>query len=124
MSDVVVIAAPPHSLCRVGRCELCHRRAVLRTTLIHLRQLGADIDTTASDVPWSSSFSRSIPSTALAPFIVIILVASAVLAVVRRDPRILAPVAVLGGALGFDMLALLDNAIQDTFPIHDPFVFP
>ena len=52
---------------------------------------------------------------ALAPFILIILAASAVLAFMRRDPRMLAPVAVLGGALGFDMLALLDNAIQDTF---------
>jgi hypothetical protein len=52
---------------------------------------------------------------ALAPFILVILVACAVVAFVRRDPCMLAPVAVLGGALGFDMLALLDNAIQDTF---------
>lgn len=52
---------------------------------------------------------------ALGPFLPIVLVAAAVVALMRRDSRILAPLAVLGGALGFDMLALLDNAIQNTF---------
>jgi hypothetical protein len=52
---------------------------------------------------------------ALAPLLPIILVASLVVALRRRDPRMLAPVAVLGGALGFDLLAYLDNNIEDFF---------
>ena len=31
----------------------------------------------------------------------------------RRDPRILAPLTVLGGALGFDMVSFMGNGIQD-----------
>jgi hypothetical protein len=46
------------------------------------------------------------------PLIPLVLVAAIVLATRRRDPRILAPISVLGGALGFDMLALLNNNIQ------------
>jgi hypothetical protein len=53
--------------------------------------------------------------TALAPLLSIVLLASIVVAVRRRDPRMLAPVAVLGGALGFDMLAFLNNSIEDFF---------
>ena len=49
---------------------------------------------------------------ALAPLIPLVLIASVAVAFWRRDPRVLAPLAVLGGALGFDMLAYLDNSIQ------------
>ncbi len=52
---------------------------------------------------------------ALAPLLPILLIASVVVAFVRRDPRVLAPLAVLGGALGFDMLAFMDNGIQNFF---------
>ena len=51
----------------------------------------------------------------LAPLLVIVLLASILVAVKRRDPRIMAPLAVLGGALGFDMLAFLDNTIENFF---------
>ena len=50
---------------------------------------------------------------AWAPALPIVLVVAAVLALRRKDPRILAPLGVLGGALGFDVLAYLDNAVQD-----------
>ena len=53
--------------------------------------------------------------TALAPLLSIVLLASLVVALRRRDPRMLAPVAVLGGALGFDMFAFLNNSIEDFF---------
>jgi hypothetical protein len=53
--------------------------------------------------------------TALAPLLSIVLVASMIVAFRRRDPRMLAPVAVLGGALAFDMLAFLHNTIEDFF---------
>jgi hypothetical protein len=53
--------------------------------------------------------------TALAPLLSIVVLASIVVALRRRDPRMLAPVAVLGGALGFDMLAYLNNSIEDFF---------
>jgi hypothetical protein len=49
---------------------------------------------------------------ALAPFLPILLVVAAVVAFKRRDPRVMAPVAVLGGSLGFDMLSYLSNAID------------
>jgi hypothetical protein len=49
---------------------------------------------------------------ALAPLLVVALVVAGAVALVRRDPRILAPLAILGGALGFDMFALFDNKIQ------------
>ena len=45
----------------------------------------------------------------------VVIVAAIVVAAARRDPRTLAPLAVLGGALGFDMLAYLDNSIEDFF---------
>lgn len=51
---------------------------------------------------------------ALAPFLPILLVVAAVVAFRRKDPRILAPVAVLGGALGFDVFSFLDNAISNS----------
>jgi hypothetical protein len=46
------------------------------------------------------------------PLLPLILVAAVVVAIRRKDPRILAPVTILGGALGFDALALLNNNIQ------------
>jgi hypothetical protein len=49
---------------------------------------------------------------ALAPFLPILLVVAAVVAFKRRDPRMLAPTAVLGGALAFDMFSHLTNAIN------------
>jgi hypothetical protein len=52
---------------------------------------------------------------ALAPFIPLLLVAAAVVAFRRRDFRILAPLSVLGGALGFDAFAYLTNAIESAF---------
>jgi hypothetical protein len=51
----------------------------------------------------------------LAPLLPIVVVASAVVALRRRDPRMLAPVGVLGGALGFDLLAYLHNSIENFF---------
>jgi hypothetical protein len=48
---------------------------------------------------------------ALAPFVPLLLVVAAVVAFKRRDPRILAPVSVLGGALAFDMLSFMSNSI-------------
>ncbi len=48
---------------------------------------------------------------ALAPFLPILLVAAAAVAFWRRDSRVLAPLSVLGGALGFDMLAYMEGAI-------------
>jgi hypothetical protein len=50
--------------------------------------------------------------TALVPFLPILLVAAIVVAFWRRDPRILAPLSVIGGALTFDMLSYLSNAID------------
>jgi hypothetical protein len=49
---------------------------------------------------------------ALAPFLPILLVVATFVAFKRRDLRILAPVVVLGGALGFDMLSYLSNSID------------
>jgi hypothetical protein len=46
------------------------------------------------------------------PAIPVVLLVAAVVALRRRDPRILAPLSILGGALGFDVLALLNNNIQ------------
>jgi hypothetical protein len=46
------------------------------------------------------------------PLIPIVLVAAVVIAIRRHDRRILAPLSVLGGALAFDMVALLNNNIQ------------
>ena len=48
---------------------------------------------------------------ALAPFLPILLMAAAAVAFRRRDSRVLAPLSVLGGALGFDMLSYMGNAI-------------
>jgi len=50
---------------------------------------------------------------ALTPFLPILVVIAAVVAFRRKDPSILAPVAVLGGALGFDMLSYMSNAIDN-----------
>jgi len=52
---------------------------------------------------------------ALGPLLPVVLVVSIIVALRRRDPRILAPLAVLGGALGFDLLAYLDNSIENFF---------
>ncbi len=51
----------------------------------------------------------------LAPLLTIVLVASIIVAARRRDPRMMAPLMVLGGALGFDMLAFLGNTIENFF---------
>ena len=48
----------------------------------------------------------------LAPFLVFLLVVAGVVAFRRKDPRVLAPIAVIGGALGFDSLSYLGNAID------------
>jgi hypothetical protein len=48
---------------------------------------------------------------ALVPFLPILLVVAAVVAFRRRDPRILAPLSVIGGGLAFDMLSYLSNSI-------------
>ena len=50
---------------------------------------------------------------AFAPLLPILLIAAVVVAYRRRDPRMLAPLTVLGGALGFDMVSYLGNGIQD-----------
>ena len=51
----------------------------------------------------------------LAPTVPLVLVAAVIVAVKRRDPRVLAPLAVLGGALGFDLLGYLHNSIAPWF---------
>jgi hypothetical protein len=51
----------------------------------------------------------------LAPLLPIIVVAAVIVALRRKDPRVLAPLAVLGGALGFDLLAYLHNSIENFF---------
>jgi hypothetical protein len=51
----------------------------------------------------------------LAPLLAIVLIASVIVALRRRDARILAPLAVLGGALGFDVLAYLANTIENFY---------
>jgi hypothetical protein len=115
MSDVVVIAAPPF-IAFAGWAIASY--VIVGQFFAQLSSIygnSAQISTQQHPTFHGRALFEIHSVDALAPFIVIILVASAVLAVVRRDPRILAPVAVLGGALGFDMLALLDNAIQDTF---------
>ena len=50
--------------------------------------------------------------TSLWPLIPVVLIVAIILAVRRHDARIFAPLTVLGGALGFDVLALLENDIQ------------
>jgi hypothetical protein len=50
--------------------------------------------------------------TSLWPLIPVVLIVAVILAVRRHDARILAPLTVLGGAFGFDVLALLKNDIQ------------
>jgi hypothetical protein len=49
--------------------------------------------------------------TALVPFLPILLVVAVAVAFWRRDPRIMAPLSVIGGALTFDMLSYLSNSI-------------
>ena len=51
----------------------------------------------------------------LSPTILLILPAAIIAAAYKRDARILAPLTVLTGALGFDALALLNNNIQPYF---------
>ena len=52
---------------------------------------------------------------ALGPLLPVLLVASAAAALVRRDSRLLAPMALLGGALGADMLLWLKGSITAGF---------
>jgi hypothetical protein len=52
---------------------------------------------------------------AFAPFLPILLIAAMAVAFQRRDPRMLAPLTVLGGALAFDMVSYMGNGIQDFF---------
>jgi hypothetical protein len=49
------------------------------------------------------------------PLLPIVLTAAIIVAVRRRDPRMLGPLAVLGGALAFDSLSLLANSIENLF---------
>ncbi len=49
---------------------------------------------------------------ALAPFLAVLLVVAGVIALVRRDPRILAPIGIIGGSLGFDTFSYLSNSID------------
>ena len=53
--------------------------------------------------------------TALSPLLPVVLIGALIVAFVRRDPRALAPLAVLGGALGFDLLGYLHNSIAPWF---------
>ncbi len=46
------------------------------------------------------------------PLLPVVLVVAVIVAIRRRDMRIVAPLGVLGGALGFDVLALLHNDIE------------
>ena len=55
---------------------------------------------------------------ALGPLLPVILVAALAVAFWKRDPRVLAPLAVLGGAMGFDMLAYLDNSVFPWFRFY------
>lgn len=50
---------------------------------------------------------------AFAPLLPLLLVAAVAVAFRRRDPRMLAPLTVLGGALGFDMVSYMGNGIQN-----------
>ena len=50
---------------------------------------------------------------AFAPLLPILLIAAVAVAHRRRDPRMLAPLTVLGGALGFDIVSYMGNGIQD-----------
>ena len=50
---------------------------------------------------------------AYAPFLLLLFMASVAVALRRRDPRMLGPLAVLGGALGFDIVLYMGNGIQD-----------
>jgi hypothetical protein len=52
---------------------------------------------------------------AMWPLVPVVLVLAIVVALRKKDPAILAPLTVLGGALGFDGLALLNNNIQPYF---------
>jgi hypothetical protein len=52
---------------------------------------------------------------ALGPFLPVLLVVAAFVAFRRKDPRVLAPLCILGGALGFDAFAFLTNAIESAF---------
>jgi hypothetical protein len=47
----------------------------------------------------------------LAPLLPLFLLIAIVVALWRGDPRLMVPIAVLGGALGFDVLSLLSNSI-------------
>jgi len=47
----------------------------------------------------------------LAPLLLIVLLTSVAVAIWKRDPRVLAPLAVVGGAMAFDMLSYLDNKV-------------
>lgn len=51
----------------------------------------------------------------LAPLVPVVLLAAVVVSIRRRDPRVLAPLAVLGGALAFDLLGYLHNSIAPWF---------
>ena len=57
-------------------------------------------------------------SSALAPLLPVVVIAAVVVAIARHDPRILAPLAVLGGAMGFDVLAYLDNTVFSWFRFY------
>ena len=52
---------------------------------------------------------------ALAPLMPVLLVVCAAVALLRRDARVLAPMALLGGALAFDLLAFLHGSITPGF---------
>jgi hypothetical protein len=57
-------------------------------------------------------------SNALAPLLPVVVIAAVAVAFARNDPRILAPLAVLGGAMAFDMLAYLDNTVFSWFRFY------
>jgi hypothetical protein len=57
-------------------------------------------------------------SNALAPLLPFVVIAAVAVAFTRKDPRILAPLAVLGGAMAFDMLAYLDNTVFSWFRFY------
>jgi hypothetical protein len=49
------------------------------------------------------------------PTILIVMLVAVIIALRRRDPRILAPLAILGGALGFDTAAYMTNGLANYY---------
>lgn len=115
MSDVVVFAAPPF----VAAAGWAITSYII--TGYPFEQLSSIYGNSMQELhlPHKSFHGRVLYEVhaigAFAPLIVIVLLAAVAVAFWRKDPRVLAPLAVLGGALGFDMLGLLHNNIENFF---------